>query len=245
MKFNYLLGAIVAFTITAHAQPIPVGESISYLPKRIFVPIGFDDNDNSQVVLDGFYPNTCFTVGTTSLEIDHEKREIKIDSHTIYIPGAVCLDVLVPYTVTVDLGLLRVGTYSVLAKPEVGNYVFFKNLPVEQAKVQGPDNFLYAPVSAISFQQDSTTFAATISLKGEFTSTCMKLEGVKILRPAKDLVELLPVAKMEGTDCKRRAVPFETSVKIENDIPKGRVLIHVRSLNGQAINQVVRFRNIL
>jgi hypothetical protein len=76
-------------------------------------------------------------------------------------------------------------------------------------------------------------------LRGEFNSDCMHLQEVKVLYRAENIIEVLPIATMdEGQNCHTASIPFQSQVNIQSPW-KGRTLIFVRSLNGQAISKVV------
>ncbi len=50
-----LLGASFARADEPAAPPL-----VSVTVRAVYAPSGFDDNDEAQVVLDGFLPNTCY-----------------------------------------------------------------------------------------------------------------------------------------------------------------------------------------
>jgi hypothetical protein len=53
------------------------------------------------------------------------------------------------------------------------------------------------------------------------------------------VIVVLPIAKMETRpDCKDGKFPFNKVVSVDL-VPKGRYLLHVRSMNSKAINNLV------
>jgi hypothetical protein len=47
-----------SFAVDIHFQP----EQVKVIPERTFIPSGFDNNDNVQIVVSGNLPNTRFIV---------------------------------------------------------------------------------------------------------------------------------------------------------------------------------------
>jgi hypothetical protein len=111
-------------------------------------------------------------------------------------------------------------------------------LAIKEASNSGPDDFLYAPVDSVRVDHEEVEGEFSATLQGRFTNTCMKIDDVKIIGDSKSLVAL-PVMKMiSGDNCRDQEVPFSWKVDLPSNLPAGRHLLHVRSLNGKSINQV-------
>lgn len=208
------------------------------IPVRIdksYVPVGFDDNDKVQVTIAGVFPNNCFKVGPYRTHVDAARKRIYVEQSAYRYQG-VCLQVLVPFTQTIELGIVREGTYSVrdaLTGKKLGD------LPVNRAKTDSPDDFLYAPISDAYVALDGAGYRMT--LKGTFTDRCMRLKEVKVSY-YKDVVVVQPIAEMIGTphNCGHELVRFQHEEILQDGL-KGTYLLHVRSMEGQAINKLVEF----
>ena len=48
------------------------------LPENVFSPMGFDDNDNAQIVLYGNLPDTCHKAGSVRYRVDKQRKTIFI-----------------------------------------------------------------------------------------------------------------------------------------------------------------------
>ncbi len=199
---------------------------------EVFVPQGFDDNDEAVAVVDGYLPDSCYRLAHTEAKFDQATKSFKVIQWARKFDG-VCLDLKVPFFTEARLGMVPMGDYQVRA---FGAAV--QNLGIKEAANSGPDDFLYAPVDAVRVDHEEVEGEFTATLQGRFTNTCMKIDDVKVIGDARSLV-VLPVMKMTGQDnCRDQEVPFSWKVDLPSNLPAGRHLLHVRSLNGKSINQV-------
>ena len=208
-----------------------VGVLVPVSSQEVFVPKGFDDNDQVVVVLDGYLPNSCYQLDSVSQSIDVATKTITLQQMARVYPGQ-CLMALVPFTTEVKLGILSNGQYKIATNR--GN--FEVSLNVAAATNAGPDDHLYAPVEHAWIQkaQDGSLSAV---LEGRFTNTCMAFDEVQVIYSGK-AIEVLPIMKMDDRpDCAEQQVPYQKVQALSYLLP-GRYLLHVRSLNGQAVNTV-------
>lgn len=221
---SWVVGGFSQLTMASGAL-VPVAS------QDVFVPKGFDDNDQIEVVLDGYLPNSCYQLDSVTKTIDEATKTITVQQMARVYPGQ-CLMALVPFTSEVKVGILSKGDYKIVTNR--GN--FETSLNVAMSTTAGPDDFLYAPVERtwIERAQDGSLTAV---LEGRFTNTCMVFDEVKVIYSGKT-IEVLPVMKMEDrTDCVDQQVPYRKMQALSFQLP-GRYLLHVRSLNGQAVNTV-------
>lgn len=198
----------------------------------VYVPGGFDSNDNVQIVGEGMFRNTCYRPAPTTVKVDHEKKVITLGP-VAYEYSGLCLQVVLQFDRVVDVGILEPGTYTILHE---GGGNLLGTVSIAQAKKDTPDEFLYAPISQAFFKQDGLT--SEIIITGDFPSSCMSLDNVKVTLEPKVIV-LQPIAALaDRTDCVAGKFPFSKVVKVDL-IPKGRYLLHVRSMNAKAINTLV------
>lgn len=198
--------------------------------QNLFVPYGYDDNDEVVVILDGYLPDTCFKLATT--EVTQDAGKIIITQKAREYSGN-CFDVTVPFTTTVKLGVLAKGDYAV----SVNRGTLSEQLGVKEATKAGPDDYLYAPVEAARVEGGSAV------LQGRFTNNCLKLDSVKLSHTGKT-VQVLPImslltATQAGHACETGEFNFSHSVRLQDlKLDSGRHLLHVRSLDGQSVNTV-------
>jgi len=225
----------------ANGGPFPAPELVKNPSDEIFAPPGFDDNDNVQVVLQSQLINTCYKVAQPEVNVDRANHLITVASQAYVYESSWCLQVLIPVTQTVDLGILPAGHYRVVEYNTVGRLVHDVSLPVEVSITAAADDFLYAPVKNAKINLGAAGSPKTLVLSGTFSSDCLEMQEVKLLHRIPNVIEVLPVAAYKtGTTCKPNPKPFEVSVTLPAVEP-GETLVYVRSLNGQSISEVVPF----
>ena len=210
-------------------------EVVSVDAVDLFVPNGFDSNDEIVVVLDGYLPNSCYRLTRPEIEIDQALRSIKLTQMARRFPGP-CIVPLVPFTNVIHIGTLESGNYQV----STNKGMLLKNLNVELdtgSGAYGPDDFLYAPVDSVSVAKTADgRFEARIN--GRFTNDCMEFEDVRVIHKGR-VIELLPILKGTASgNCQATEKPFTKTVRLPDELQVGRNLVHVRSLNGSSINAV-------
>lgn len=206
-------------------------------PEHVFTPLGFDSNDNSQVVLYGTLPNTCYKVGPIRYRVDQKKKAVFVQSTAYHYPGHWCAEVMVPYQQVVNLGILKEGNYDISVASRDGSYQNMGKLPVSTATSTKPDENLYAPVEQVFLRKGDGGASSEVVVSGVFRNTCMQLKELQVTYRPNRVIEVLPLAQIRRTNCAPEMRPF-TATAVLSGLAKGKALIHVRSLNGQALNQV-------
>jgi hypothetical protein len=226
-----ILGILISYSGAVRAQILPVLQP--YGIAAAYVPSGFDDNDNAQVTVEGYFPNTCYKVGPTKAGVRDGQVVIQ---QWAYKYGGMCLDILVPYHQTVNLGLVKAANYRVvdsLSGRDIGT------LPVTQSKSTSPDDFLYAPVSDAFVVENAGGFQVAVA--GSFSDSCMYFKEIRA-RTNGNVIEVLPITdRAKLNTCIRGFYPFQKTVTFAKPA-FGHYLLHVRSLEGQAINKMVDVR---
>jgi hypothetical protein len=198
---------------------------------RIFVPTGFDNNDEIQVVLDGQLPDGCHKLAHSEIRRPEGSNEIIAVQWARKFPGQ-CPIVFVDFTTVINIGRLDVGEYAV-SSPGLEA----RSLTVEAAPSDGQDNYIYANMTSVYVESgDGPVFEA--ELEGILTNSCLKWDEVRLLDQG-DVIILLPILKFEDSgDCRVLNEPFTKKVRLPDRLPDGRNLVHVRSMNGQSVNAV-------
>ena len=202
---------------------------------KVYVPVGFDDNDRVQIVVEGDFPNTCYKIGPYTFHMNEVTKTLSVQQ-TAYKYMGVCIQMQVPFTQVVDLGLMRSGDWTLedsTAAKTLGR------LPIQLAAGPGPDDFLYAPVTEAYVHKDSETLKNALSFMGTFTDRCTRLKEVRV-HYYTDVIVVQPIAEQIGPlhNCGHELTRFAHTVLLKEDL-KGTYLLHVRSMNGQAINKLV------
>ena len=113
-------------------------------------------------------------------------------------------------------------------------------LPVETAKNFGPDDFLYAPTGDAYVDSRGNPQSHVLRISGNFPNRCLRIREVKVAYYS-DVIVVQPIMDQSGRACTERSTPFNYSVALDATL-RGRYLLHVRSMNGQAVNKLVDLR---
>ena len=234
----FFTAAIMLLSIAkmANADTIPpTGKLGDVEAQSLFVPIGFDDNDETVVVLDGYLPDTCFKVAPAMVSRDLEHHQIIVEQQAREFQGP-CLDMLVPFTTTVKIGLLPEGEFSLVTN----HGKLIEKLPVKKAATIAADDFQYAPIDTVHVEKRSDGTQVAV-MTGRFTNQCARIEKVMVTNHEKTL-EVMPIMLLDptpGAKCLKVETPFRYELSLPALSPE-RHLLHVRGLDGQSINVVFR-----
>jgi len=209
-----------------------------------YLPQGFDSNDNVQMVVEGVFENTCYRQAPTRAVVDPISREMKLYPQAYYYDGF-CLQMIVPFHQTLDIGLVPAGQYAVMdmsgVTPRFSSAMespaargrSLGTMNVQQAVRAEADDYLYAPVEQ-AYVDTSTEGKQVLHLTGNFTLSCATMMDVKVSLQDKVLV-VQPISQLKRETCEGGSYPFHEKVELPSGV-QGRTLIHVRSLNGKALN---------
>src|ERR1700683_2486815 len=77
----------------------------------VYVPIGFDNINRSQVMVEGVFKDTCYRIASHTVQINGNTIVITQGAN---VYQGLCADVLVPFSQVVELGILKIGNYSIV-----------------------------------------------------------------------------------------------------------------------------------
>lgn len=239
LKLAILASSSIASMATASNErliPSPV--------EKLFVPTGFDDNDNAEVVLHGHYTSSCYKTGPTDLTIDVERKVIKVMPQSYEYTNTICAAIMVPFIQTIKLGTLPVGLYSV----EVANVsgVETKSLFVKPRVTDSPDDFIYASADEAHLEFGTASDEPSLVISGRYPYTyvgCAIMKEVSAFETPGNVLLVLP--KMElltnQVECMARnwSQAFKFTQKLSIPLKAGEdYLLHVRVLNGNSLNRI-------
>jgi hypothetical protein len=210
--------------------------------EKVYIPQGFDDNDNVEIALKGTFKSSCFKIGRNAAKVDHEAREIAISATAIEYDG-VCADALVPFLDVVKVGVLKDGPYKVLVNQN--NQVSAK-VEIARRTTEAPDDYLYAPVASAEIKQDRGTKRQALHLEGQYPFLfvgCMKIREVRVVKGPSEILVVQPITDIIDTaECEDRQgnQDYELNVPMEQAF-QGDGLLHVRVLNGASLNKLISF----
>lgn len=218
-------GIISSFTY----QPTKIGAVYD----RAYIPGGFDSNDSVEVVLEGSFSSSCWRPAETNYKVDQDRMEIFVGPAAYLYPGRLCAQLVLPFDRVVNFGILKAGVYTLI---QATNGAVLGEIPVRPAMTNRPDDFMYAPVAQAFFTKNGPH--GEVLLGGNFPSSCMVTDEVRVTVEPKVIV-LQPIIKLEKRlHCQDGSFPFQMNVIIP-DIPQGRYLLHIRSMNAKSINSLI------
>lgn len=240
-KQRRLLLAVLCGTLSGGIQAATISPQIIISPvDKGFVPLGFDDNDNAEVIVHGEFPDACYKTGPVSVTIDSGSKTITVDARSYRYSGT-CAQVQTPFIQVAKIGLLPKGDYKVVVfdRPQVE----MSYLNVKESNRSGPDDFLYAPVETISLE---TTADGQKYFKVEGTFPymfigCMLMSEVRVQRTPGEVLIVLPIARItnDESECATQdpSHHFEVLAPLP-DVESGEYLAHVRVLAGNSVNRL-------
>lgn len=241
--------AILALTgglCSAQAAPSPRTDRIEVPVGRVFAPPqGYDDNDNIEVVIDGYLPNNCYRIDKTEI-LRVAENGFSVRQYAVVDREGICASSgnlppsfsnIVPFTIEASLGQLKSGNYQVTFS-RGGASAATRSFRVDRAASASVDSLPYAAVSN-AYVGDIVRGDAGVQamVSGVLTSSCSELNEEIIVRRIDDVVMVLPTVKTKpGMMCQFMLRPFERMVDL-GKLEEGRYLVHVRSMNGKAVNR--------
>lgn len=219
------------------AQPVLADEGtlVNVDSRTVFAPVGFDDNDEAELVVEGFLPGDCYKLSSPEVDVDAAAFAVTVRTmaRKFDVP---CREILVPFHYTAKLGQLAPGKYTVQV-PGPGE-TLTETLPVKHAVAPGPDEFPYAPVDSVEVNLDRVEHHMVATIRGRFTNSCMRWKEARVEDQGKVQV-VLPIVAIDAlTNCRPVETEYEQKVVLPDTMRWGRHLLHVRSLNGQAVNLI-------
>ncbi len=229
-----LLIAIIFFSFPIFG--LKLVETLEYPVSNAYIPDGFDDDDYVEWMITGSFPNTCYQVGLVETDVDTANMEIGVKL-TAYKYDGKCSSYPAPFQVVVKAGLLpRSGNFQVVDR---ANGKELGKLQIKKALENGPgtDEVNYAFLLD-TFITDVNQ-KPTLVLRALLPSSCLTLSAVKLLPQNETVVVLPTIEKKTGVSCKDGEYPIEFKRVVTELLPKGRFLLHARSMGGNAINKWV------
>lgn len=206
--------------------------------EHIYSPKGFDSNDNTQIIIEGYLPNLCHKAPTSVVTVDGSKINIRVTALRYDASNPFCPEAIVPFVETVTVGLLDKGNYDIVVN---GKSLYEKNgaIEVAEATSNSVDEHVYANVDTVVKQAGTRE----VELRGYSVSDCFILDEINVVDNGSDVYSVLPKMKQISDFCPMKEVPFSYKMVVPEKLKRDKVLLHVRGMNGNSVNSLFYNRN--
>jgi hypothetical protein len=233
------------------------GAAFAELPlERVELPLetvitprrGYDDNDQVVAVAHGELPNGCYTLAEPFVEHLDDGVSIRVRQFANRDRSGICaedasvpphMQMTVPFANEASLGTLPAANYRILYKDAAGR-TRTRSLNVAIAPTTTVDSLPYALITGVNTQDMiGPNERVRFELVGALNSTCTELDPVVRTVWEDDVLVVLPTLNVKhGVLCAQMIRPFSIHLDVGR-AGLGHRLIHVRSMNGKAINKLV------
>ena len=224
--------AFIASSASASRSDVLLPDALQF--SRVYIPLGFDDNDNVELVAEGTFTGPCDEAGAAHASVDSTSKTIALLGD-VQRKSSDCGQDSRGFQKTLEIGHLDEGSYDI---KQSGHSLGV--LRVIHTENQAQDSSSFIPISSISLQELRTGASSlhwVLRMKGEFPSNCVDYGSTKI-EVQSDVIVILPLGRLWEFGCVDRPVPFEISYALPDGISPGRYLLHVRSAGGKSFNQI-------
>lgn len=226
----------VALSAVCLAAPVQVKAPVD----RLFIPEGYDDNDNVEIILHGEFPSSCYRIDQVNVDKDDANHSILMDADARRYEGEICAQVITPYIKPVGVGLLEAGQYTAQAK---SSPLTRSEFDVSVRKTESPDDFIYAPVKTASVRWERSSGKQIINLQGVYPRTligCAIIDDVKVNITSGDVVIVQPILDfIDDERCDERTSDYFDEKFVMPTPFVGKGLLHVRVMNGNSLNTLL------
>ncbi|MAX67405.1 MAG: hypothetical protein QF441_04920 [Bacteriovoracaceae bacterium] len=216
---------MMAFAGTPVEKQVPIDE--------VYAPLGFDSNDNSQIIVTGFLPNLCHKSPKTESEIKGKEIHINVTALKYHPTNPFCPEMIVPFVQSVNVGLLDKGDYKIVVNGK-SPYEKESKIFIAESSSNAVDENIYANVHYI----EKTEGDHKMKLVGYNPSDCLVLDEVKFISNKNNTMSVLPKMKKIRDFCPMKMTPFSYDIEVPKSLANPKILLHVRSMDGNSINSI-------
>jgi hypothetical protein len=236
-SFSYILLtsllALTQFPNAGEAVNVNVSEE-EIAADNVFAPLGFDNNDSSELIVTGMLRNLCYKAPKATAQVIGNQIRVTVTALHVRAPGGYCAQMAVPFQEVIELGVLPSANYQVVVASQPPTTPLNTSLSVVEASTSSIDDFVYASVDWIETFKDSRKAV----LHGYNPSDCYELDAVQLVSNNKDAYSVLPIMKQVNTTCPLKMVPFSYEFQVPRGMTASQILLHTRVLNGKSVNKI-------
>ena len=223
------------FSAFAQTEPIVIPSPVDHL----FVPKGFDNNDNVEVVVTGKFPNPCYIKNSMFVKVIDSKIHVEVTALKKDNPDvAMCAPMEVPFRETITLGNLQGGEYDIVIN-EGTRFELNDKIEVVASESQSVDDHLYPIVEYIELGFTGGLSGDAV-IMARSPSSCVVFDQVKYISNDKDTLSIMPIMKKVSGECDNRQKRIAIPIKFNpNALRNKEVLLFVRSIEGKSVNTVI------
>lgn len=223
------------FTSFLQAQVSVVDAPVNHL----FIPTGYDNNDNIELVVSGFYPNTCFSSHRNEVSVVGDTVYVKVTALVRETIFSSCDKVSVPFHEVINVGNLQGGDYKIIVNNNSRNQISEK-LFVDEAASRNTDDHVYAIVEYIDLGF-TLGQAGYVNLMAKTPSDCYEFDRVEYISNKKDTISILPILKKVKENCSKKGTYFTIPLKYTpQDFSSSQILLFSRTLQGKSVYSIVQ-----
>lgn len=229
-----LITLLALITIAAQAGPIVVNAPIDH----VFIPAGFDNNDNVEVVVTGHFPNACYARNKVEVKVEEEVIDIRITALSLVHPLETCSQIIVPFKEVITIGNLQAGKYKLVINKNTP-WEIKDQMDISIAPTNSVDDHIYAMVDYIE-HGFTGGMDGSVKLIGWKISDCLEFDHVEYLSNKKDVLSILPIMKKVSDFCPLKMTPLEIDVKFDPaSFSENKILLFSRTSDGKSVNSIV------
>lgn len=236
MKRSMLITASLLLSSAIHAvEPRVITAPVDHL----FVPQGFDNNDNVEVVVTGKFPNPCFIRNKVEVKVDKEKVFINVTAlEKDDKKHENCSPMPVTFSESVTIGSLQGGDYELIVNQGT-KFEQIKKMNIAVSSSNSVDDHIYASVDYVDLGftggADGSAFIIAKS-----PSDCVTFDHVEYVSNGTDTLSVLPIMKRVSPTCTERTQSLQIPIKFDlSDFDHSKLLLFVRSIEGKSVNTFV------
>ena len=200
---------------------------------EVYAPVGFDSNDNSEIVVSGWLPNLCHKAPKTEYTVTGRKINITVTALKYDATNPFCPEMIVPFVKSVSVGVLDKGKYEITVNSQTP-YQKKSSIKIDESSSNAVDDFIYANVHYIKQEMGSNT----INIEGYNPSDCYELDEVKFVSNGVNTYSVLPIMRKIRDFCPMKLVPFSHEAQVPDTLSGNKILLHVRSMDGNSVNSL-------
>lgn len=230
MRNMLLVGALLMSQNLLAQSPLVVDAPVD----QLFIPEGFDNNDNVEIVVTGKFPNVCFSRNKVEVDVKGDTIKIDVTSLSKETNFRKCDEIKVPFHENITIGSLQAGEYKIVVN-QGSEYELKGKINVALSSSNSVDDHLYAQVDYVDLGFTGGTSGEAV-LVGSAVSTCLELDKVEYISNKNDTFSVLPVMKKVSNNCPDKKKRIEIPIKFDlNKLKSSKAMLFVRSIEGKSV----------